>query len=853
MRIREIRINDLREPVLDSRPRISWKTEADHPGEEQRAWRIEVCSEEEEPVWDSGWIESREQLYADYEGPLLPLKRYAVHIWAESTAGSVCRSEAAWFGTAKLDQPWQGKWITAAFFREKGEKAKGAGYLRREFVCQKDVKRACLVICGLGNFEALLNGKRCAEEYLPTPYTDFSKRVLYRVFDVTKLLQDGKNALAVILGNGFYHVTTPDPWQSSCAVWNDVPKLICELHLTDSEGKETVLISDDSWKTARGPIVFNAMRHGEHYDAGLFQDGWDFGGFDETGWENASYVRAPGGRLKAAELEPIRRLQVRKPVKKWKTQDGWVFDAGQAQSGIADIRFGGKAGDTIRVRYSDILYEDGRLNQEALSGFNREEPFHTDLYTKRSDLPERWHPLFCYHGFQYLEISGNEWEPALSDVEIWSLGNAIQERGQFLCSDETVNRIQQLCCNSTSSMYFHVMASDTAREQLSWTGDTGLSCEQMLLNYAPEAFLKKWQQDLRDTQLESGTMPCIVPTAGWGYNGLNGPDWCNPIYEIPMQIYRYSGDKALLRENFSALMKYLGYLETMAVDGILSYGLGDWCAPFEGPALAVNMRNAKCPVAVSDTVFYYSALKAAQRCADILGEERAARQCGKRAYLVKQAFRNRFFDRETFTVSGDCQTSTALMLYHGLAGQEEEEGLVLRLLEQIHRDQDHLDFGILGMKAVCNVLGRYGHSALVLRMLTQKDYPSMKYWIDQGATTLWECWNGGGSHNHHMFSDVSAFFYKYIAGIAPMEHTEGFKEILFRPGINSGLDGAQAKVDTCRGTVFCGWKKAGEKFVIDLMIPAGATGILLLPEAGKDSSRTQQACRLKSGQHHMIV
>lgn len=834
MKIYQIRINDLKNPTIDSLPYLSWKTES-----EQSAYKIQVTSRKtEELVMDTGYINSPNSLYIPIHANLKPLEEYKVEIFAKDLEDKEMEKGTSYFTTGKLDSKWLGKWIRASFAKDRDEKNQRSSYLRRNFSLKKDIKRATLVISGLGQFYATIDGKKISDDFLPTPYTDYSKQVQYRVYDVKSLLDKdnlktnetlkNEHTLAVILGNGFYNSTTRDPWQSATAIWKDCPKLLCELHIEYTDDTSDLIVSDESWKGSKGPIIFNQMRHGEHYDGRLFEEGWDLPSFNCNHWPDAKFVRAPGGKLKVMEMEAIKLRERFKPINKWKSTRGWIFDAGKSMAGIINIGLEGKKHSKITIRYSDLVYESGNLNHEELSSFNQDAPFHTDIYIKGSDEREYFACKFTYHGFRYIEVQAN-YEPSIDDIEILSISNDLEYRSTFTSSDEVVNQIQKITLNASESMFFSLMASDTAREQTSWTGDTGLSVEQLAFNYNSMAFFRNWQQVLRDAQLESGTVSCIVPSAGWGYNSLNGPDWSHPMYEVPTQFYRYYGDTKMIENNFAALSKYCDYLDTMANDGILNYGLGDWCPPFIGKSISVNMESFKCPITVSDTAYYHSALRAAKRNAEILNMPEAAKDFEKRANFVKDAFRREFFQKDTFSVKGDCQTATAMMIFHDLADDDEIPGLVNKLVEQIHENNDRLDFGILGMKAVTNALGQNGHAKLVLKMMTTPGFPSMKYWLDLGATTLRECWNGEGSQNHHMFSPISEFFYKYVAGIYPDRLAKGFDILRFVPPTDLDMDHAKATVDTPFGLSEIHWQKEDNKFTIDLVVPHSIKATLALP------------------------
>ena len=821
----QIKINSLITPFIDTLPRFSWILS---PFAEQTAYTLTVAADKsfENPVF-SVREESDERANVRYDMALLPHTKYFVRITAELRGGKTEVGET-YFCTGFMGGEWDAKYITGGKARKRDD-VLPAVYLRREFEAKKP-RRAVLYVVGLGYFEAHINGEKAHDDFLSTPFTAYDKTILYRAFDVTEMIAEGENAIGVILGNGFYNCFTNDPWQTNTAPWRDVPKLMLELHMEYENGTEK-LLSDGTWSYVDGPIRFNGIRHGEEYDANLEKDGWDKAGYASESFP-VRYVRAPGALLSLMEMEPIRVIAKYKPVLCRKTKNGYLYELSQNIAGVANITFRGKAGARYTVRYTDRLLDDGEPDHESLACFIRNYCFQTDVYTKKSDAPESFHAIFTYHGFQYIEVSGGDC-PELCDIEAWALCNDFEKRAEFTCSDETVNKIEHLCHASTVSCCMHTLSADAVREKSSWTGDTGLSAEQLLINYNAENLMRKWQQDLRDSMRPGGCMPCIVPSAGWGYGGnLNGPDWCNPMVDVPWNLYTEYGDVSVLRDNYAALCAHVSYINSMSHDYIAEYGLGDWCAPFDGPAISVNMESYKCPLAVSDTAFYHSAVKMAEKYARILGFDADAEKYAALASKVKAAFRAKFLDTENYTVYGDCQSTTAMTVYHGLANEDEIPRLVETLAKQIEREGFHPDFGILGCKSVVETLGRYGRADLVIKMLTNPTYPSMKVWLDMGATTLFECWNGGGSRNQHMFSSVSAFFHKYLGGISAA--APGYREIEFRPAVYTDLTSASASVNTPYGKAACGFEKKGGKTTVKLTVPAGCRGKLYVGETMRE-------------------
>ncbi|MBQ8403433.1 MAG: family 78 glycoside hydrolase catalytic domain [Clostridia bacterium] len=846
LKIYDLTVNYLKNPCgIDSLPRFSYKVSSDSFGDKQTKRRIrvysasEILAEVDPDVWDSGWVEDEENVLIPYGGgELSPVTRYYWSVEIETASGEKAGCYGATFVTGKLGERFTAKWIAA---RGANKRTEGANYLRKTFDIYKDVKRAYLTICGLGYFESYINGEKTGDDLLSPAFTAYDKETLYMQYDVEHLLRKGENVIGVALGNGFYNHFTEDNWNYDSATWRNFPKMICELKITYKDGKTETIVSDTSWKSfAHGPIKMTGIRNGEFYDARLELGKWTEPGYDDDGWDKTKLGKCPGGVMHAQEMEPIRVYKKFPAVRKWKSKEGWVYDIGQNIAGYGEFLIKGRAGDKVTFRYSDVLAEDGvELDFKALGCFVKSGLFQTDRYTKKSYKPEKWHPTFVYHGFQYIEVLGIEDKdniPELDEVVGVAICNDVGDIGEFSCSDEMLNRLQHLCRWSSLSNFESFPTDNPHREKNGWTGDTSLSCEQMLTNFGTRAFLSKWSRDLVVSQRPAGQIPCIVPSPGWGYSGLMGPDWSSALITVPWYIYLYNNDKEVLRASYEAIKKNIDFTLSMCEDYVPNYGTGDWCAPFDGPAIGVNMGSYKCPVEVTDTGYLYNAANTIVKLARIFGNKEDEDYYRNLALTIRQVFRSKFFDKETFTVEGDCQTATGTMLFFELYDTEEEkQGLLEKLKEQIAEKDDHLDFGVLGCKFVMNALGSSGNGDIGTKMVLQRTYPGVAEWINRGATTLWECWNGGGSHNHHMFSDLSSFMYKYIAGISPDEAEPGFRHVIFRPAIDSALTSAKASHESMLGTVLCDWAKDGESISVNIEVPFGAHGTLYLPErfAGK--------------------
>jgi alpha-L-rhamnosidase len=482
-----------------------------------------------------------------------------------------------------------------------------------------------------------------------------------------------------------------------------------------------------------------------------------------------------------------------------------------------------------------------------VSGFVRSGDFQTDRYFPSGEGSETWRPRFVYHGFQYIEVSGCTSEPRVTALLIHT---DVADSGTFSSDNETVNAIQHASRWSTLTNLHGLPTDDPHREKNAWTGDVSLSAEQMLLNFHTTPLLRKWLADVRDSQKPDGALPCVVPSTGWGYNWGNGPDWSSALTHIPWQIYLYTGDKRAIAENYEAITRHFGYVESMAEGGIVNYGIGDWCAPFEGVAISVNMSSFKAPVELTDTGYYYNAADTIARMASVLGLADDEKHYREAAETIKGAFRREFYDTSSNKVAGDCQTSTACMIYQGLHNDSELAPLLDLLLQQIADTGYHQDTGILGNKFLYNVLGDAGRMDIAFKMVLNDTFPSYKHWMDRGATTLWECWNGEGSQNHHMFSDIIASMYKYIGGIRPDETEPGFRHIVMRPSVDCGLRSVNASHESPFGKIVSNWTSDSDSIELNIEVPGGSTATLELPS---NIAEGDYPAMLPSGTHHISV
>ena len=753
-------------------------------------------------------------------------------------------SDATWKVSDSAPQGWRNlgyedaNWRAAQVLAPTGEGPWGqinnnvvipglpAPYLRRNFEIGSQVKRATAYICGLGYYEMSLNGRKVGDHVLDPGWTRYDRRSLYVAHDVTDYLKNGANAMGVVLGTGHYDDHVLAVWDFDNASWRARPKMKLEMRVEYEDGRVQTVSSDGQWKAANGPIRFDSISSGERYDARMEMPGWNTATYDDSKWASAQTVEPVKGVLSSQIAPAIKVTQTIVPVGVTQPTPGvFIVDLGQNIAGVPQLRVQGAAGAQIAMRCAEQLYPDGTLNATSLDVFlRRRDPnaiFQTDFYTtKGGGATETWNPSFTYHGFRYIEVKGFPGTPTVDNFRGLVMHNAFDEAGQFECSNPLLNDIQRIALWSYRNNWHSIPTDCPQREKNGWTADAHLATEMGLYNFDGAANYRKWLQDIADEQRPDGSYAAIIPTSGWGYN--IGPAWDSAYPLIAWYLYQYRGDQTMIQQHYPRFVKYLDYLSSRSKDGLVDYGLGDWL-----PA------KTQTPNTLTSTGYYYADAILLSKMAKLLGKPEDALKYGELAARIKTAFNAKFYDAQTGKYDNGSITAQSCALYQGLVEEGNEPAVFAALLAEIERQDYHMDVGILGAKYVLNTLADNGRADVAYRMLQKRTMPSYGYWIDKGATTMWERWtdkdNNDDSRDHVMFGDVSAWFYKYLAGI--QLDSPGFKTFKLEPHILGDLTSARASHETVHGTILSDWKIADGQFRWQVTVPANTTATAMMPFA----------------------
>ena len=860
--VSELRCEQSQRPLAvdPAGPRLSWQLNADRRGCLQSAYRILVAdspvalADDNGNVWDSGKVFSDRSVLVPYGGPALqPGKAYCWKVQAWDADGNLSPwSLPASFGTGLMSmQDWNGaKWIamepdvdSLKCIEGNTGKWKDGGpvfdkpvapyklpQLRREFTATKPVKRAMAYICGLGQFEMFLNGEKVGDHFLDPAWTKFDKEAQYVAFDITGELRDGKNAVGVMLGNGYYH--TPHGRYLKLLFSYGAPKMICKLQIEYADGTAQTVVSDDKWRASESPVTFSSIYGGEDYDASAVQPGWAEPGFDDRKWKKAVLTQGAGVKLIPQISEPLKVMERIPTVRRFRAANGnWVYDLGQNASGIVQLTVRAVTPQSIKLIPGELINDDSTVNQRASGA-----PFY-HVYTARGDgSSETWHPQFTYYGFRYVEVEGavpaGESNPgALPEViDITGLHtrNSAAQVGTFACSDPLFNKIHTLIDWAVRSNMASVLTDCPHREKLGWLEVTHLMGGSIQYRYDISRLYAKQVNDMRTAQHANGMVPTIAPQyVTFSPDFIDTPEWGSAFVIIPWNLYEWYGDLAPLRDNYERMKRYVDYLGSRADNHIVAYGLGDWydIGP-DRPGYAQLTSNG-----VTATAIYYQDVKILERAARLLGKEADVRKYAALASDIKRAFNEKFFDKKTLKYDRDSQTANSIALHMDSVEPQYKAVVRQNLIDDIRRRGNALTAGDVGYRYVLRALEENDASEVIYDMNSRYDVPGYGYQLAHGATCLTESWQAYRevSNNHCMLGHLMEWLYSGLGGIRQSPGSAGYKEIVIRPQVVGDIHSAAVSFRSPYGLIRSEWSDSPQQYRQRVEIPANTTALVYLP------------------------
>ena len=834
-------------------PRFSWEIVTAARNFMQTGYQIrtaetkEDLSEGKNLLWDSGKILSGKSNQIVYEGPGLNSGQriyWQVKIWGNDGNETSWSSAAFWEMGLLNVADWNAKWIEADI-KEDTNSYEPCPMFRKEFEINKQIKSARAYVTSHGIYEFHINGKKVGDQLFTPGWTSYNKRLQYQTYDVTTELKKGRNALGVMIADGWYRNFRG--FDRRQLFYGDKLAPLLQINIEYLDGTKENIISDASWKSSTGPIIMSSIYDGETYDARLEKEGWDKPGYNDKDWNKTIERDFNKDVLIAPQGPAVRVTEIIKPVREFKAPNGnLIVDMGQNMVGFLQFKLKGDAGTKITLKHAEVLDQKGNLYTENLRTAKQKLE-----YTFKGDGVETYEPHFSFQGFRYVEITDYSGEISLNDIAGKIIHSDMTQTGNFECSDAMVNQLQHNIQWGLKGNFLDVPTDCPQRdERMGWTGDAQVFAPTACFNVDAASFYTKWMKDFIADQKKDGAVPWVIPDifdpkGGEGNSQRSAATgWADADIIIPWTIYQNYGDIRILEVQYNSMKKWIDYIRAQAGDSYLwtnGKHFGDW--------LAFATTQSDYPGATTDkdliaTAYFYYSTSILQKTAELLGKKEDAADFKELMKNIKAAFQKEYITSNG-RIASNTQTAYILALTFNLYPDNLRANAAKRLAEDV-QNFGHITTGFLGTPLICEVLSDNGYTNLAYMLLFRKQYPSWLYPITMGATTIWERWDGikpdgsfqnkdMNSFNHYAYGAVGKWLYSYVAGIKIDPEEPGYKNIIIAPCITDSLTFAKAEYYSIYGNVLSGWKVKSNIISLDVEIPPNTTAKVLLPSYKKEN------------------
>lgn len=853
----ELRVNPI---GIDARsPRFSWRMRSHERGRFQASHRVLVASDVSllgagtADMWDSGDVSSAASVDVRYEGR--PLESNRVYFWKVIVRDDRDRSfesdRVATFETGLLSAAdWRGRWVNDGRPHPKNERDfyghDPAPIFEKDFDVPFAVRRARLFIGAVGWYEAEIDGERVGDHRLDPAWTRYDRRTLYAAHDIGgHLRRSGTHRIGVTLGKGFADPLPLRMWghlnlRDHLPVFR--PALLAQIEIEGQGGEKLTIASDDSWTVRTGRILFDNVYLGEIVDARR-----DVADAASAPSRFAAYAQERFGPIAAQAQPPVRARERITAVRRTEPSPGvFLYDMGRNFAGTVAVTVSARPGRKIVLRYGELLTSDGALNpltsvagqvktrakpkspgEEIESVGGPGAPLYAwqkDEFIARGDGRETFSPRFTFRAFRYLEVTGLDQAPVLDDVVGIRMHADIAKVGRFECSNELLNRIQEMCERTFRSNLFGVQSDCPHRERFGYGGDIVATAEAMMMNFDMSQFYAKAVDDWSDAARDSGELTDTAPFVGIQYCGV-GWGMAHPL--LLRELRRYYGMTAPIEKHYVVARRYLEWLAAKYPSGIVTEGLGD------------HESLAPVPSAPLLTALFFETARIVEDLARSLGKTGDAASAAAQAEKIRAAWMKEFFDAETGRVGPGTQASQSFALALDLLPRDARRSAFDDLIRDLEeKNSGRLTTGIFGTNFMLDTLAREGRADAAYRLATRREFPGWGHMLENGATTLWEHWELSEdtfSHNHPMFGSISRFFFQWLGGIRPAQDAVGCDKIEIFPRVVGDLTFVRSSYESVRGEIVSNWRRSASGTEFEIEIPGNTHARVRLPMANASS------------------
>lgn len=831
MYISRLRVNHKKNPLGFNLAKIhlSWEVKA-----VCGKWAVETriivseSSNMEKLVYDSGVQENYHENQMLVSFDLKPRTRYYWQVEVKDDKGDCAKSNPAWFETGKLQESWTAKWIGTE------ENEKRMPLLYKEFELKEKPESVRWHVCGLGLYEAYVNEKKAGREFLMPGYHCYDSFLEYQTLDVTELLSQGKNKIAVLLGEGWYkgRFGFDGDYRN---LYGNQKKCIGELHIRYANGQEECIVTDSSWKAEESSICENGIYDGEHIDETLEHKMLSVEEIEET-------------RPLVERFNPrIHKVEEFQPVSVKQEDEALLLDFGETVTGWVEITGAFETGQKVMMQYGEVL-QKGRFYRDNLRTAKAE-----FTYVSKGK-GETIRPHFTYYGFRYVKIKGLNPEKEYKFIA-YRIMSDIERTGWVATDHDKVNHLLENTLRSQKCNFLDIPTDCPQRdERMGWTGDAGIFASTACFHMDSGSFFHHYMKNMQTEQEKcNGAIPFFVPRpkvkkeehTNPFYLDSGAAVWGDAATLIPWRLYQFYGDKAMLEEQYPVMKAWVDYEYERTKENEIPYlwqndrQLGDW--------LALDNGNINNPIGKTDSgfiasVYHYWSTKMVKEAAESLGLEES-KVYAEREKEIRNAILNYYFPDKKFCLEYT-QTACALLLYLKLYPEGEREVITAKLAELLKKNNGHLNTGFVGTPILCMALSENGQNQLAYDLLLNEDYPGWLHEVNLGATTVWERWNsleedgsisgtGMNSLNHYAYGSIAEWIYRYMCGLNP-SIGEAVKMTIY-PMPDQRLKKAEGSWRSVFGKYVCAWNwKSEQEVVCNIEVPFNANARFILPDGTEE-------------------
>lgn len=825
----------------EEKPRFSWILDAGkRRNVKQSHYEIRVSTNEQNLekgrslIWSSGRTKSDQSIWVPYQGPALhPSTRYfwQVRVWDDSGQVSLW-SEPAYWQTGLLNpENWKAQWIGLSYKEDSLHWP--SPIFRKAFQTKQRVERATAYITAKGLYEGQINGKRIGDAYLTPGWTAYQHRIQYQAYDVTDLIKQGKNAVGVTLGSGWYRSYLG--WETRREAYGKELALLFQLEIEYTDGTRELVVSNSSWKASTSSILDSEIYHGETVDARLEKTGWTLPDYNDRSWMSVGIKESGSVKIVATYNEPIKKQAQFVPKQIFTTPKGErIIDFGQNLVGWVEVKASGKTGSTISLLHAEVLDKDGNFYTDNLRSAKQR----CSYILKGTGKVEVFEPHFTFQGFRYVKVVDFPGDFTAANFTGIALYSDMPPTGTFNCSHPLVNQLQHNIQWGQRGNFLDVPTDCPQRdERMGWTGDAQAFCRTATFNHDVHGFYTKWLKDIALDQRPDGSVPFVVPNV-LGENASGSAGWADAATIVPWDVYLAYGDRQVLENQYPSMKAWVDYISKQSKNDLWNTGFhfGDWL--FYSVNDDRDGRSAITFKPLIQQCFWAHSTQLTLNAAKVLGKNEDVKQYELLLERIKTAFNKEYVTPNGGLVS-PTQTAYTLALYFDMLPEELRKQAADRLVANV-KNYGHLTTGFLGTPYLCHVLTRFGHNELAFEIFLREKYPSWLYPVTMGATTIWERWDGVrtdssfqeasmNSFNHYAYGAIGDWMYRTVAGIDTDMEQVGYKKILVKPHLGTGLSNASASLSTLYGTLSSSWQKEGGFATIKVEIPANTNADIYIP------------------------